>query len=79
MHLLPNMYFARQLYRFSGAAAAPSIAQSIYRGEVGKYLMTGAGFAAAFALMDFIVPAALFGGFGLMLSCHTIAVARISR
>jgi ATP synthase protein I len=79
LHLLPNIYFARQLYRYSGAVDVQRIAQSVYRGEVGKFLMTGAGFAVVFGLIDTVVPAALFGGFGLMLVCHTFAVATISR
>lgn len=79
IQLLPNMYFARQVFRFSGAAAAHRVTQSFYRGEMGKFLFTGAGFALAFAAIDPLVPQALFGGFVSMLVCHTLGVARISR
>lgn len=79
IHLLPNMYFARQVFRFSGARAAHHITQSFYRGELGKFVLTATGFALAFLLVEAINPPALFAGYGLMLVFHAVCVARLNR
>ncbi len=73
--LLPNMYFARQVFRFSGAAAAHRVTQSFYRGELGKFILTGTGFALVFSFVENLSPPALFAGFGLMLVSHALMVA----
>ena len=47
--LVPNAWFAWRTFRQQGARAAVSVAQGFFRAEAGKFLLTGAGFAAAFA------------------------------
>ena len=47
--LLPNAWFAWRALRRQGARAAVEVAQGFFRAEAGKFLLTGAGFAVAFA------------------------------
>jgi ATP synthase protein I len=79
IHLIPNMFFARQVFRFSGAKAAHRVTQAFYRGELGKFILTATGFALVFSLVKTVNPAALFAGFGVMLVSHAVLVARLSR
>ncbi len=76
---IPNWYFARQVFKFSGAAAARSVTQSFYRGEVGKFVLTGIGFASAFTLVENLSPPALFAGFGLMIVSHVMLSPLVKR
>ncbi|MBB6520196.1 ATP synthase subunit I [Pseudoteredinibacter isoporae] len=48
LYIIPQSYFALYAFRFRGARASRLIAQSFYRGEVGKYLLTLVGFACVF-------------------------------
>lgn len=50
IQIIPNAYFALLAFRYSGARSSVLIAQSFYRGEVGKYVMTLVGFAALFSV-----------------------------
>ncbi len=76
---IPNWYFARQVFRFSGAAAARNVTQAFYRGELGKFVLTGAGFALVFGSVDNLNPPALFAGFGLMIVIHIILAPWVKR
>lgn len=49
--IVPNAYFARWAFRYSGAKSAVRVAQSFYRGEAGKFVLTALLFASVFALM----------------------------
>jgi len=49
LFLLPNSWFAWRAFRARGAAAARDVVQGFYRAEAGKFLLTAAGFAAAFS------------------------------
>jgi ATP synthase protein I len=51
IYLIPNMYFALYAFRFRGAHAARFVLLSFYRGEMGKFLLSGVGFAIAFTLV----------------------------
>lgn len=51
IYLIPNMYFALYAFRFQGAHSARSVLLSFYRGEMGKFLLSGVGFAIAFTLV----------------------------
>jgi ATP synthase protein I len=55
--VIPNAYFARQVFRYTGAAYAREVTQSFYRGESGKFVTTLALFATTFA---FIRPLQVF-------------------
>lgn len=50
IQIIPNAYFALLAFRYRGARSSMLIAQSFYRGEVGKYVMTLVGFAAVFSV-----------------------------
>ena len=75
IQLLPSIYFARQVYKFSGASAAHRVAQSFYRGEMGKFILTAIGFALVFSVAESVSPPAIFAGFGLMIASHAGFVA----
>ena len=76
---IPNWYFARQVFKFSGAAAAQRVTQSFYRGEVGKFVLTGLGFALVFSLVENLSHPALFAGFGMMMVGHVVLVPLLDR
>lgn len=50
IQIIPNAYFALLAFRYRGARSSILIAQSFYRGEVGKYVMTLVGFASLFSV-----------------------------
>ncbi|MFT6220753.1 MAG: ATP synthase protein I [Candidatus Endobugula sp.] len=52
IYIIPNMYFALYAFRFRGAHAARFVLLSFYRGEMGKFLLSGVGFAIAFTLVN---------------------------
>ncbi|SDI57775.1 F0F1 ATP synthase subunit I [Pseudomonas panipatensis] len=58
---LPNVYFARKAFRYSGARSAQMIVRSFYAGEAGKLVLTAVLFALAFAGVKPLEPLALFG------------------
>ena len=63
---IPNAYFIRQAFRYRGARAAKLIANSFYKGEAGKILLTLVAFTLVFTLVDPLSPAALFAGYILV-------------
>lgn len=75
----PSYFFARQVFRFRGARFAPQIAQAFYVGETGKFLLTAAAFAAAFALVRPLNAAVLLSAFLAMTACHWLCSAWIAK
>lgn len=65
--ILPQAYFAVLAFRWRGARSARAIARSSYAGEVGKFLLSVAGFAAVFVLLRPINGLAVFVGYLTML------------
>lgn len=65
--ILPQAYFAARAFRWRGANAAREIARSSYAGEIGKFVLSVAGFALVFAAVRPIEGAAVFGGYLAML------------
>jgi ATP synthase protein I len=61
--ILPNLYFAAYAFRYRGAQAAPIVLKSFYRGEAGKFLLSGVGFAIAFTLVQPLEVLVLFGAY----------------
>lgn len=59
---LPNVYFARMLFRHHGAMAASKIVNSFYKGEAMKMLLTISLFALTFKYLN-IVPLVFIVGF----------------
>ncbi len=70
--IAPQAYFAALAFRRRGANAARSIARSGYAGEVGKFMLSAAGFAVVFAAVRPIDAPAVFGGFLGMLAVQIV-------
>ena len=51
IYIVPNGFFAQQVFRFRGAQAMRLIAQAFYRGEVTKFVLTAMAFALIFTLV----------------------------
>lgn len=70
--ILPQAYFAATAFRWRGARSARAIARSSYAGEVGKFILSIAGFALVFATLRPIDGLAVFVGFLAMLILQII-------
>jgi ATP synthase protein I len=70
--IVPQAYFAMLAFRWRGARSARAIARSSYAGELGKFLLSVAGFALVFAVLRPINGPAVFGGYLAMLLTHII-------
>ena len=66
--ILPQAYFAVLAFRWRGARSARAIAHSSYAGQVGKFLLSIAGFAVVFAALRPIDAPAVFAGYLAMLA-----------
>jgi ATP synthase protein I len=66
--IVPQAYFAQQAFKWRGARAAHSIARSGYTGEVGKFMLSVAGFAVVFSAVRPIDGLAVFAGYMVMLA-----------
>ena len=66
--ILPQAYFAVLAFRWRGARSARAIAHSSYVGQVGKFLLSVAGFAAVSIALRPIDAPAVFAGYLLMLA-----------
>jgi ATP synthase protein I len=66
--VLPQAYFATLAFRWRGAKSARAIAHSSYAGEMGKFLLSVAGFAVVFATLRPIDGLAVFAGYLVMLA-----------
>ena len=66
--IIPQAYFAALAFRWRGARSARAIARSSYAGEVGKFLLSVAGFAVVFATVRPIDGLAVFVGYLAMLA-----------
>ncbi|QFU77675.1 F0F1 ATP synthase subunit I [Halioglobus maricola] len=70
--IVPQAYFAHLAFRWRGAKSARAIAQSSYAGEIGKFLLSVAGFAVVFAAIRPINGLAVFAGYLAMLTIQII-------
>lgn len=66
--VLPQAYFAIRALRWRGAQSAKAIARAGYSAEVGKFLLSGAGFALVFALVRPVSGVAVISGYLIMLA-----------
>jgi ATP synthase protein I len=66
--ILPQAYFAVLAFRWRGARSARAIARSGYVGELGKFVLSAAGFALIFALVRPISGPAVIAGYLVMLT-----------
>ncbi|MCB1855699.1 MAG: ATP synthase subunit I [Pseudomonadales bacterium] len=65
--IVPQAYFATLAFRWRGARSARAIARSSYAGQVGKFLLSIAGFAAVFVALRPLDAPAVFAGYLAML------------
>jgi ATP synthase protein I len=65
--IVPQTYFAVLAFRWRGARSAGTIARSGYAGELGKFVLSAAGFALIFAVVRPINGPAVFVGYLAML------------
>lgn len=72
MAIVPQAYFAHLAFRWRGAKSAKAIAQSSYAGEIGKFVLSVAGFAVIFAAIRPINGLAVFAGYLAMLTIQII-------
>lgn len=70
--IVPQAYFAALAFRNRGGRAAQAMARSGYAGEVGKFLLSAAGFAVVFAAVRPIDGPAVFGGYLAMLAVQIV-------
>jgi ATP synthase protein I len=70
--IVPQAYFARLAFRWRGAKSARAMARSSYAGEIGKFLLSVAGFAVVFATVRPISGLAVFAGYLAMLVIQII-------
>ena len=70
--IVPQAYFARLAFRWRGAKSARAVARSSYAGEIGKFLLSIAGFAVVFATVRPISGLAVFAGYLAMLAIQII-------
>lgn len=70
--VVPQAYFAVLAFRWRGARSATAIARSSYAGEVGKFLLSVAGFALVFATVRPISGLAVLSGYLVMLTVQII-------
>ena len=76
IQIVPQAWFARQAFKFSGARQAPSVVRAMYRGEMGKVLLTAALMAIVFALYKQWNYFALFAAFVAMIPLQVIFTKR---
>ena len=75
--LLPHAWFAERALRRQGARAAREVAQGFYRAEAGKFLLTAAGFAAAFASLGSAQAGVLLSAYVVLYVVHSVLLAVI--
>jgi len=66
--IVPQAYFAVLAFRWRGARSTRAIARSGYVGELGKFVLSAAGFALIFALVRPISGPAVIAGYLVMLA-----------
>ena len=66
--IVPQAYFAALAFRWQGARTARAMARSSYAGEIGKFLLSVAGFALVFSTVRPLDSLAVFAGYLAMLA-----------
>lgn len=77
--IVPQAWFAFQAFRRRGAGAVREIARASYAGEIGKFLLSVAGFGIVFAAIRPLDALAVFAGFLAMLVLQIIGSALLLR
>lgn len=77
--LVPNAYFTWQAFRFSGAARARQTTQSMYKGQIGKFVLTLAMFATVFGFSGAGQPWVIIASYGVNTVVNVILTATLFR
>ena len=77
VHIVPQAWFARMAYRYSGARQAPRILNAIYKGEAGKLLLTAVMFALTFYYVQPLQVTAVFAGYVAMIIVYGYSAAKV--
>lgn len=72
--ILPNMYFAAKVFRYSGAQMATQVTQSFYRAESGKFVISLVFFAVVFSVVKPLNITALFLAYLLLALINSVLV-----
>jgi ATP synthase protein I len=67
IQIVPQAWFSRQAFKYSGASKTDLVVRSMYRGEAGKVVMTATLFAIVFALYKQWNYIILFTAFVMMI------------
>jgi len=76
--LIPNIYFTYYAFRYTGADNVHWVLRSFYRGQMGKFMLVGVGFALVFRFFRTLNPLAVFTAFFIMLLIHVLIAAKCS-
>ena len=77
IQVIPQAWFTRQAYRYSGARQVRNVVNAMYRGESGKLLLTTAMFATVFRLASWVEPVTLFTSFGVMILVQLLSASKM--
>lgn len=77
IQIVPQAWFARQAFKYSGARQASSVVRAMYRGETGKVVLTAVLLAIAFMLYKQWNFFALFAAFIAMIPLQWIFTKRV--
>ena len=77
--VVPQAWFASIAFRRRGARRAQEAARAAYAGELGKFLLSVAGFGLVFAVVRPIDALAVFAGFLCMLGIQMYGSWRLLR
>lgn len=70
--VIPNIYFARKLFKYQGARSAKQIVNSFYKGEAVKIILSVILFTVVFVWVK-ITPLAFFLAYIMILMTHWFA------
>lgn len=77
IQVVPQAWFARQAFKYSGARQAPSVVRAMYRGETGKVVLTAVLLAITFMLYKQWNFFALFAAFIAIIPLQWIFTKRV--
>ena len=77
IQIVPQAWFSRQAFKYSGASNTDLVVRSMYRGEAGKVVMTATLFAIVFTLYKQWNYIILFTAFVLMIPLQCFLTRKI--
>jgi len=77
IHILPNLYFVVHV-RFQGARQMPQSLRALKKGEIGKLLLSMAGFAVVFVMVKPLNVLAMFIAYAVMVLVQFVVLLRIN-